>query len=54
MPFWVNSQIVVPGTKRPLLVPVSHAEYEWFVSERGHPEKVERGGFVLLRDRWES
>ena len=31
MPFWVNSQIVVPGTKRPLLVPVSHAEYEWFV-----------------------
>ena len=32
MPFWVNSQIVVPGTKRPLLVPVSHAEYEWFIS----------------------
>ena len=38
MPFWVNSQIVVPGTRRgwfdrgrPLLVPVSHAEYEWFV-----------------------
>ncbi|ADW70602.1 hypothetical protein [Granulicella tundricola] len=31
MPFWVNSQIVVPETKRPLLVPVSHAEYEWFV-----------------------
>jgi hypothetical protein len=29
MPFWVNSQIVIPGTKRPLLVPVSHAEYEW-------------------------
>lgn len=29
MPFWVNSQILVPGTKRPLLVPVSHAEYEW-------------------------
>jgi hypothetical protein len=31
MPFWVNAQIVVPGTKRPLLVPVSHAEYEWFI-----------------------
>ncbi|GGA70582.1 hypothetical protein GCM10011507_22680 [Edaphobacter acidisoli] len=29
MPFFVNSQIAVPGTKRPLLVPVSHAEYEW-------------------------
>ncbi|HTD96653.1 MAG TPA: hypothetical protein VK627_06975 [Edaphobacter sp.] len=35
MPFWVNSQIMVPGTKRTfgqpraLLVPVSHAEYEW-------------------------
>lgn len=29
MPFWVNSQILVPRTKRPLLVPVSHAEYEW-------------------------
>jgi hypothetical protein len=31
MPFWVNSQILVPGTNRPLLVPVSHAEYEWKV-----------------------
>ena len=30
-PFWVNSQIVIPGTTRPLLVPVSHAEYEWKV-----------------------
>ena len=29
MPFWVNSQIRIPGTKRALLVPVSHAEYEW-------------------------
>jgi hypothetical protein len=29
MPFFVNSQIAVPGTKRSLLVPVSHAEYEW-------------------------
>ncbi|HWW99132.1 MAG TPA: hypothetical protein VNY74_15605 [Edaphobacter sp.] len=35
MPFYVNSQIAIPGTKRafgaarPLLVPVSHAEYEW-------------------------
>jgi hypothetical protein len=32
MPFWVNSLIVVPGTKRPLLVPVSHAEYEWLIT----------------------
>ena len=31
MPFWVNSGILVPGTHRPLLVPVSHAEYEWSV-----------------------
>jgi len=29
MPFWLNSQLAVPGTKRSLLVPVSHAEYEW-------------------------
>lgn len=29
MPFWVSSQIKIPGTKRTLLVPVSHAEYEW-------------------------
>jgi hypothetical protein len=29
MPFYVNSQIAVPGTNRSLLVPVSHAEYEW-------------------------
>jgi hypothetical protein len=29
MPFWVSSQITVPGTKRALLIPVSHAEYEW-------------------------
>ena len=38
MPFWVNPQVAVPGTRRgllgkdrPLLVPVSHAEYEWQV-----------------------
>lgn len=31
MPFWVNTQIRVPGTRRPLLVPVIHAEYEWFI-----------------------
>jgi len=30
-PFWVNSQILVPGTRRPLLVPVAHAEYEWHI-----------------------
>ena len=29
MPFWINSQIRIPGEKRSLLVPVSHAEYEW-------------------------
>lgn len=29
MPFWVSSQIRIPGTTRTLLVPVSHAEYEW-------------------------
>jgi hypothetical protein len=29
MPFYVNSQIEIPGTNRSLLVPVSHAEYEW-------------------------
>ena len=32
MPFWVNSQIIVPHSDgRPLLVPVSHAEYEWHI-----------------------
>ncbi len=38
MPFWVNTGFAVPGTggpfgigARPLLVPVSHAEYEWQV-----------------------
>jgi hypothetical protein len=29
MPFYVNSQIAIPKTSRSLLVPVSHAEYEW-------------------------
>jgi hypothetical protein len=31
MPFFLNSQILIPGTKRPLLVPASHAEYEWHI-----------------------
>ncbi len=37
MPFWVNTELAVPGTgglfrrARPLLVPVTHAEYEWQV-----------------------
>jgi hypothetical protein len=32
MPFFVNSEIAVPHTNnRPLLVPVSHAEYEWHI-----------------------
>jgi hypothetical protein len=29
MPFFVDSQIGIPDAKRSLLVPVSHAEYEW-------------------------
>jgi hypothetical protein len=31
MPFWVNSQAWIPGTRRQLLVPVSHAEVEWSI-----------------------
>jgi len=31
MPFWIDSQIRIPHTRRSLLVPVSHAEYEWHV-----------------------
>ena len=31
MPFFLNSQILVPGTNRPLLIPASHAEYEWHI-----------------------
>lgn len=31
MPFWVNTQAWIPGTNRKLLVPVAHAEYEWFI-----------------------
>jgi hypothetical protein len=38
MPFWINTGYAVPGTggpfdwgARPLLVPVSHAEYEWTI-----------------------
>jgi hypothetical protein len=36
-PFWLDSQIIVPGTRglfhkgRPLLVPASHAELEWHI-----------------------
>ena len=43
MPFWVDTQFVVPQTRRPLLLPVAHAEYEWQVrgrqcrSRRPHP-----------------
>ena len=29
MPFFLDSQIAIPEEKRSLLVPVSHAEYEW-------------------------
>ena len=37
MPFWINTEIAVPGTgnlfsrPRSLLVPVAHAEYEWHI-----------------------
>ena len=31
MPFWVNTEVVVPGTHRALLLPVSHTEYEWII-----------------------
>jgi hypothetical protein len=31
MPFFINAQILIPHTQRPLMVPVSHAEYEWTV-----------------------
>ena len=37
MPFWVNTHLIVPGSgslfhlPRPLLIPVSHAEYEWHI-----------------------
>jgi hypothetical protein len=31
MPFWVDAMALVPGTDRPLKVPVAHAEYEWIV-----------------------
>jgi hypothetical protein len=41
MPFWINTGFAVPGTggpfgwgARPLLVPVSHAEYEWSIRAR--------------------
>ena len=39
MPFWVNSQIAVPHSGgRPLLIPVSHAEYEWHIrAPQGRP-----------------
>lgn len=31
MPFFLNTQIRVPGTDRPLLIPASHVQYEWHV-----------------------
>jgi hypothetical protein len=31
MPFFLHAQVRVPKTRRPLLVPVSHAEYEWHI-----------------------
>ncbi len=42
MPFYANSQIIVPGTRRPLLVPVAHAEYEWriFSPQKTGPPKL--------------
>ncbi len=32
MPFWIDSELPVPNTGRTLLVPVSHAQYEWHIS----------------------
>jgi hypothetical protein len=38
MPFWIDSQIAIPGERRSLLVPVSHAEYEWEIrAPKGKP-----------------
>lgn len=28
MPFWINSQIIIPGERRSLSLPVSHSDYE--------------------------
>ena len=32
MPFYVNTEILIPNSRQPLLVPVSHAEYEWHIT----------------------
>ncbi len=32
MPFWLDSQLPIPNTKRTLLIPVAHAQYEWHIS----------------------
>ncbi len=51
MPFWINSGFAVPETggafgagARPLLIPVSHAEYEWEIrapkNSSGHGPKI--------------
>jgi hypothetical protein len=31
-PFWINTRIMIPGTSRELLVPASHAEYQWTIT----------------------
>ena len=54
MPFFLNTQILVPGTDHPLLVPVSHAEYEWHIrgpllNKRSHPCI---GVSALLHSQW--
>jgi hypothetical protein len=48
MPFWIDTSFAVPGTgsllgwgARPLLVPVSHAEYEWII--RSPKDRSARG-----------
>ena len=46
MPFWVDTRLRVPGTRRALLLPVSHAEYEW----QGARAESQCGCGVLLRD----
>ncbi|MES2391454.1 MAG: hypothetical protein V4555_07425 [Acidobacteriota bacterium] len=30
-PFWINTNLLIPNTNRPLLVPVAHAELEWHI-----------------------
>lgn len=45
MPFWIDSNIVVPGSSgRHLLVPAAHAEYEWHIRPSPDSGPGGRGG----------